>query len=140
MGKNLDGEEATEEEQKAAEKIQAVHRGRKGRKKAKIVQDIKDKDDERRVNNPKIGEKQVDRDGLQGKAVGVAVDMPAKVAEGSVEYMLAIFGKDGGAYLRKSEQRQCRDLPMCFSFAIYWLCMIWLLQVRENHSQLPISR
>lgn len=128
MAKNHVGEEATEEEQKAAAKIQAVHRGNKGRKKGKIVKDKKDKEDDRKQKNPKIGEKDIQRDGVQGKAVGAAVDLPAKMAEGSVEYMLNMFGKDGGAYLRKNGQRECRDLPMCFSFAIYWVrsrLLVW---------------
>jgi hypothetical protein len=41
--------------------------------------------------------------------------------------MLKLFGKDGGAYLRDSSQRNCRDIPMCISFLIYWCCMLWLL-------------
>ena len=48
-----------------------------------------------------------------------------------MEMMLKMFGKDGGAYLRTSTQRGCRDVPMVISMSFYWLCM-WFLITRAQ--------
>ena len=123
--------DGTEEEHAAASKIQAAHRGNKGRKKAKAKKEKTEKDEQRKRNNPKIGEAAPKKDkaigGVHGKVLNNANDAASAAAEQGVEVMLKLFGKDGGAYLRDSSQRNCRDIPMCLSFAIYWACMLWLL-------------
>jgi hypothetical protein len=124
----LSPEEDLEEQNKAAAKIQAMHRGKKGRKKAKIIDEKNAKEADRKKNNPKIGEVATggETSGLLEGGVGAANEAAAKAAQGSTEMMLKMFGKDGGAYMRTGDQRQCRDLPMCVSFAIYWICMLFL--------------
>ena len=126
--------EGTDEEHKSAAKIQAMHRGKKGRKEAKNKKEKgkqADKEENRKQNNPKIGDGPAKKDkalsGKKGALVNNANDATAAVAEQGVEVMLQMFGKDGGAYMRDSSQRNCRDLPMCVSLFIYWCCMLWLL-------------
>eukprot|EP01048_Picozoa_sp_COSAG05_P014679 COSAG05_NODE_1683_length_4285_cov_2.403727_3_plen_844_part_00 len=123
----IDPDTATDEQHAAACKIQAVQRGKNGRKRAKGKQDEKEAEEARVANNPKIGESSGDA----GK-LGKIRDKPAEAAEQSLEMMLQMFGKDGGAYLRKDEQRSCRDVPMCISLALYWLCMLFLLQTAQE--------
>lgn len=65
--------------------------------------------------------------GKKGKAANMANETAAAIAEQSTEMMLQMFGKDGGAYMRGNDQRNCRDLPMCISLAMYWGAMLWLL-------------
>lgn len=131
----------TDEEHAAASKIQAMKRGKDSRKHAKKKKDKKEKEDERKKNNPKLGE----ANGGKGKikvdpslsgAAAIVTDAPAVVAENSVEFMLKMFGKDGGAYMRKGSQRSCRDLPMCFSFAMVWITMIWLTSYAKEEGDL----
>jgi hypothetical protein len=132
--------EGTEEEHAAAAKIQATHRGNKGRKKAKGHKDKKDKEDKRKKENPKIGDNPPKKDkalkGAKGAVVNNVNEAGTKVAEQGVEVMLKMFGKDGGAYLRDSSQRNCRDVPMCISLAIYWGCMLWLLQYAQQNGDI----
>ena len=86
------------------------------------------------MQNPKIGDfkaghgkKDKGMKGKKGKAANLANETAAAVAEQSTEMMLQMFGKDGGAYMRGNDQRNCRDLPMCISLAMYWGAMLWLL-------------
>ena len=62
-----------------------------------------------------------------GGLVGAANKKATDTAEQSLELLLQMFGKDGGAYLRKDEQRSCRDMPMLISFSLYWLCMLYVV-------------
>ena len=117
----IDPETATKEQNEAASKIQAVHRGRKGRKKAKKKKKEKEDEEERKRDNPKLG----DHKHKKGKG-GALVDKGAELGEHSLEFMLKMFGNEGGAYLRKGSQRNCRDVPMILSFAMYWGCMLFL--------------
>jgi hypothetical protein len=121
-------EEEKKERDLAAAKIQALHRGKKGKKKANATKEKKEKDDHRKKHNPKIGETQDETTGLLSLEGGAkaGIEIGTKVAERSTETLLKMFGQDGGAYLRTGDQRQCRDLPMCVSFGIYWLCMLFL--------------
>jgi hypothetical protein len=125
-GDEIDPGSATDEQHAAASKIQAVHRGTKGRKKAKDKKEAKQKEKKRKVDNPKIGDAPPERSG-KTKAAGKLADKGAEVGEQSLEMLLQMFGKDGGAYLRKDSQRNCRDLPMCVSLSLYWMAMVWLL-------------
>jgi len=134
MGSDDPPFEGTDEENAAAAKIQATHRGKKGRakaKKEKAKKEKQEKEESRKRDNPKIGEAPAKKDkalgGVGGAVLNNANDAAAAAAEQSVEVMLKLFGKDGGAYMRDSSQRNCRDLPMCVSFLIYWTCMLWLL-------------
>ena len=131
-------EEATDEQNEAAAKIQAAHRGKRARKHAKKKKDEKEKEEQRKADNPKLGDSAKPKVKVDPLAIAKAplsggkdllVDGGAVVAENSVEFMLKMFGKDGGAYLRKNSQRSCRDLPMCFSFAMVWTCMIYLMML-----------
>lgn len=80
------------------------------------------------LQNPKLGEVSDDSSKSKVKDLGSKVrDKPVEAAEQSLEVLLRMFGKDGGAYLRKDEQRGCRDIPMCVSMGLYWSCMIFLL-------------
>ena len=137
MGKGGGGDEedavfeGTDEEHKSAAKIQAMHRGRKGRKKAKGHKEKADKEKRRKDENPKIGDEPPKKDkaigGKKGAVINNANEVATKTAEQGVEVMLQMFGKDGGAYMRDSSQRNCRDLPMCVSLLIYWVGMLLLL-------------
>ena len=123
MGSDDPPFEGTDEENAAAAKIQATHRGKKGRAKANEKKKKQEQEESRKRNNPKIGEAPAKKDkalgGVGGAVLNNANDTAAAAAEQSVEVLLKLFGKDGGAYLRDSSQRNCRDLPMCVSFLIY---------------------
>ena len=108
-------DEHQEQRTAAASKIQAAHRGKKGRKKFKHIRDAKQREEDRIATNPKIGEAR--RAGGKKKAA---------MAHGSTKMMVSMFGADGGAYMRTSDQRQCRDVPMCCSLVIYVWCMLFL--------------
>jgi len=119
----VDPASATDEQNAAATKIQAMHRGKKGRKRHKKKKDEDDQEEQRKTDNPKLGDKK--GQSTVGGVGGIA-DKGAAIGDQGLELMLQMFGKDGGAYLRKSEQRSMRDMPMCFSLAMYWACMIFI--------------
>jgi hypothetical protein len=145
QGGGSDGEKEKksneDEENKAAAKSQALHRGKKGRRKAKAVEEQKEKDEHRKKHNPQIGEATAgegdgEESSLLGKGIGKANEKAAAAAAGSTEMMLKMFGKDEGAYMRTGDQRQCRDLPMCVSFAVYWICMLYLANYGWTNSDI----